>query len=130
VVSTAVAGLQTVLGLAKEVAGPTGVPGLQAGIGSLLLVLDVIKKTYKNADDAENLVKQIKSLTTVLENARMEGTLSREVIDRMDRLSSSAALQSIWVISSHRVSYQLMETALRGGAKDSFTSCSGASPTL
>jgi hypothetical protein len=42
-VSTAVSGLQTILGLAKEVAGPTGVPGLQAGIGGLLLVLDIIK---------------------------------------------------------------------------------------
>jgi hypothetical protein len=42
-VSTAVSGLQTILGLAKEVAGSTGVPGLQAGIGGLLFVLDTIK---------------------------------------------------------------------------------------
>ena len=40
---TARSGLQTILGIAKEVAGISGIPGLQAGIGSVLLLLDVVK---------------------------------------------------------------------------------------
>jgi len=45
----ATSALQTILGLAKEIAGPTGVPGLQAGIGGLLAVLDIIKVTCSNS---------------------------------------------------------------------------------
>jgi hypothetical protein len=41
--STAASGLHTTLQIAKEAAGHAGVPGLQAGITSLLFVLDVIK---------------------------------------------------------------------------------------
>jgi hypothetical protein len=41
--STAVGGLQATLQILKEVAGVTGVPGLQAGIGAFLVVLDVVK---------------------------------------------------------------------------------------
>jgi hypothetical protein len=41
--STAANCLQTILQIAKEVAGSAGAPGLQAGIGGLLVVLDVVK---------------------------------------------------------------------------------------
>jgi hypothetical protein len=41
--STAVTGLQTTLRILKEAVGDAGVPGLQAGVGGLLFVLDVIK---------------------------------------------------------------------------------------
>jgi hypothetical protein len=41
--STAVSGLQTTLSIAKDVTGVAGVPGLQAGISSLLVVIDIIK---------------------------------------------------------------------------------------
>jgi hypothetical protein len=41
--SIAVSGLQTTLSIAKDVAGVAGVPGLQAGISSLLVVIDTIK---------------------------------------------------------------------------------------
>jgi hypothetical protein len=105
-VSTAVSALETILGIAKEVAGATGVPGLQAGIGSLVVVLKITRvtplilcgvetsltseqKTFRNVEGAENLAAQIKSLTTVLESSKRDGTLSPEVMDRMDRLSSS-----------------------------------------
>ena len=49
IVLTAGCALHTILGLAKEVAGPTGVPGLQAGIGGLLSVLNIIKVTCSNS---------------------------------------------------------------------------------
>ena len=41
--SAAVGALQATLQIVNEVAGVTGVPGLQAGISGLLAVLDVIK---------------------------------------------------------------------------------------
>jgi hypothetical protein len=104
-VLTAVSALGTILGIAKEVAGATGVPGLQAGIGSLVVVLKITRvtlilcgvetsltskqKIFRNVEGAENLAAQIMFLTTVLENSKRDGTLSPEVMDRMDRLSSS-----------------------------------------
>jgi hypothetical protein len=41
--SIALGGLQATLQIIKEVAGVTGVPGLQAGLSGLLVVIDVIK---------------------------------------------------------------------------------------
>jgi hypothetical protein len=41
--SIAVNGLQTTLSIAKDVAGVAGVPGLQAGVSSLLVVIDTVK---------------------------------------------------------------------------------------
>jgi hypothetical protein len=41
--STAVSSLQLTLQIVKEAAGDAGVPGLQAGIGGLLLVIEVAK---------------------------------------------------------------------------------------
>jgi hypothetical protein len=41
--SIAVSGLQTTLSIAKDVASVGGLPGLQAGISSLLVVMDTIK---------------------------------------------------------------------------------------
>lgn len=101
--STAISGLEVTLGIAKQVAGSIGVPGLQAGIGGLLFVLDVVKvnfhhaplrilmieqKSYQNADDIEQLAQHIGALVTVLENSKDKGTLSEVVISRIDRLST------------------------------------------
>ena len=47
-VLTAIPALQTILDIAKGVAGATHVPGLQVGIGGLLLVLEIIKVNYFN----------------------------------------------------------------------------------
>jgi hypothetical protein len=44
--SIAVSGLQTTLSIAKDVTGLAGVPGLQAGISSLLVVIDAIKACH------------------------------------------------------------------------------------
>jgi hypothetical protein len=41
--STAVTGFQTTLSISKNAIGLAGVPGLQAGVTSLLVVIDVIK---------------------------------------------------------------------------------------
>jgi hypothetical protein len=41
--STAFAGLQTALNVFKEVAGKTGVPGLQEGVKALVVVLDIMQ---------------------------------------------------------------------------------------
>jgi hypothetical protein len=41
--SIAVSGLQTTLSIAKDIAGVAGVPGLQTGVSSLLVVIDAIK---------------------------------------------------------------------------------------
>jgi hypothetical protein len=48
-VLTAIPALQTILDIAKGVAGATHVPGLQVGIGGLFLVLEIIKVTCFNA---------------------------------------------------------------------------------
>jgi hypothetical protein len=48
-VLTSIPALQTILDIAKGVAGATHVPGLQAGIGGLCLVLEIIKVTSANA---------------------------------------------------------------------------------
>lgn len=40
---TATSGLQAILEIAKQVAGVSGVPGLQAGIGGMVLFIDVVK---------------------------------------------------------------------------------------
>ena len=42
-VGTAVSGLQTILQIAREAAGNNSIPGLQGGIGGLLVVMDVVK---------------------------------------------------------------------------------------
>ena len=42
-IEIAISGLQTILRIVKEAAGNSGVPGLQAGIGSILFVIDVVK---------------------------------------------------------------------------------------
>ena len=47
--STAISGLEVTLGIAKQVAGSIGVPGLQAGICGLLFVLDVVKVNFHHA---------------------------------------------------------------------------------
>jgi hypothetical protein len=44
--STAASCLQAILQIAKDLAGSAGVPGLQAGIGGLLVVLDVVRVCY------------------------------------------------------------------------------------
>jgi hypothetical protein len=49
------------------------------------------QKTFGNVQDAEKLAEQIKSLREVFERSKKEGTLSPEVIDRVDRLASSVA---------------------------------------
>lgn len=41
--STTFAGVQTALSMFKEVAGNTGVPGLQEGIKALVIILDAIE---------------------------------------------------------------------------------------
>ena len=41
--STTFAGVQTALNAFKEVAGKTGVPGLQEGIKALVIVLDAVQ---------------------------------------------------------------------------------------
>ena len=41
--STAFAGVQTAFGLFKEVAGKTGVPGLQEGVKAMVIILDAMQ---------------------------------------------------------------------------------------
>jgi len=55
-------------------------------------------------EDAEKLAQQIRTLTTVLENSKKEGALSPEVVNRMERLSSLAALLHL-VNSTHLFFY-------------------------
>jgi hypothetical protein len=64
--ATVVSGLQLTLNIVREATGNIGVPGLQAGISSLLFVVDVIKvKTLihyhisiaPSNDQAENISK-------------------------------------------------------------------------
>ena len=63
--SAAVSGLQTTLSIAKDVAGVAGVPGLQAGISSLLVAIDTVKVLRVSLrlcflimfDDPENVSK-------------------------------------------------------------------------
>jgi hypothetical protein len=42
-VSTAVAGLRTILRTTEDAAGDAEIPGIQAGIGGLVVVLNIIK---------------------------------------------------------------------------------------
>jgi hypothetical protein len=60
--STAVCGLQRTLSIAKNITGLAGVPGLLAGISTLLVVIDIIKARHISLrlsllvtfDDSEN----------------------------------------------------------------------------
>jgi hypothetical protein len=91
-----------ILRIAKEVAVGAGVPGLQAGIGSLLFVLGVVKvnthhahlltlmiaqKSYQNAGNIEQLAQRVDELTTILQKSKYRGTLSKGAIDRVDHLA-------------------------------------------
>ncbi|KAJ7112462.1 hypothetical protein C8R44DRAFT_882232 [Mycena epipterygia] len=73
---TLYSGLLTVLGIAKEAASNAGVPGLVIGITGLQSLLDAIQKTSQNADDVEDLLKHLKRLAEVLDNAKKRGSIS------------------------------------------------------
>jgi hypothetical protein len=105
--STAFIALQKALELFQEVAGTTGVPGLQEGVKGLTILLAAIQvrlsrhsfpssrsqmdpplqKTSQNSDDMESLAKRIQELHVMLQKASSGGTLSPAMTDRIDRLS-------------------------------------------
>ncbi|TDL16640.1 hypothetical protein BD410DRAFT_615445 [Rickenella mellea] len=85
--STAVKALQTTLSIAKDAAGSSGVPGLQAGISGLLFVMDVVKKTCQNTKDVEELAKHIESMNNILLTAKDGGRLSSAIVARIDKFS-------------------------------------------
>ncbi|TDL19688.1 hypothetical protein BD410DRAFT_773626 [Rickenella mellea] len=85
--TTLVNGLQTTLTVAKEVAGNVGVPGLQAGISALLVIIDVAKKTSQNVQDIEQLAKHIDSLCKILSDQRDGRPLSPDIIARIQKFS-------------------------------------------
>jgi hypothetical protein len=105
---TVITGLQTTLRIVNETAANAGVPGLQTGISSLILVLDAIKvgilytfsylpvmlkqKTSQNSEDVEKFAQQIAGLNTFLENMKNRGAFPQAVIERIGRLSTYVAL--------------------------------------
>ena len=115
--STAFAGVQTAFGLFKEVAGKTGVPGLQEGVKAMVIILDAMqvrlniyisvaspiqpphlcsKKTSQNTDDIESFAKRIEALTETLEKAIEGGALlSKSMLGRIDRLSKYVVIYII-----------------------------------
>ncbi|KAJ7165435.1 hypothetical protein C8R43DRAFT_210760 [Mycena crocata] len=88
---SACAGLRTVLLAAKEASGNAGVPGLPVGLGGLLLVLDVIRKTTQNIEDIEALAGHIESLTRILSHATETEARTEVVDDRLNGLVSILA---------------------------------------
>ncbi|TDL19736.1 hypothetical protein BD410DRAFT_403326 [Rickenella mellea] len=85
--SNLVNGLQTTLRVAKNVAGNLGVPGLQAGISAILVIVDVAKKTSQNVQDVEKLAKHIDALCKILLNWRDGQRVSPEIVSRIENIS-------------------------------------------
>ncbi|KAF7975921.1 hypothetical protein HWV62_8186 [Athelia sp. TMB] len=92
--SKAFAGVQGALAIFKEVAGKTGVPGLQEGVSGLIAVLAAVK----NTDDVQALTKRIQDLAEMLKKATDDDKpVSKEMQERIDRLAQA------WVKSGERV---------------------------
>jgi len=120
--STAFAGLQTALNVFKEVAGKTGVPGLQEGVKALGVVLNAMQKTSQNAEDVESFTNRIEKLTEMLKRAT-EGNapLPQPMLQRIDRLSETwiASGKDVQSIGSRRylkrlINYDIDARAISG----------------
>ncbi|KAJ7924659.1 hypothetical protein B0H13DRAFT_1977327, partial [Mycena leptocephala] len=83
---TACSGLSSVLGIAKDAASNSGIPGLATALGSLQYLLDAIQKTSQNAEDIKELSKRVERLNSVLRSA---SNLSPAALDRMKKLAST-----------------------------------------
>ncbi|KAJ7842056.1 hypothetical protein B0H13DRAFT_2365401 [Mycena leptocephala] len=81
---TACSGLSSVLGIAKDAASNSGIPGLATALGGLQYLLKAIQKTSQNAEDVKELSKRIERLISVLRSA---SNLSPAALDRMEKLA-------------------------------------------
>jgi len=95
--SSAFSALRISLDMFKEVAGLTGVPGLQDGVKALVILLDAVQKTAQNTDDVQSLAGRIEGLATLLTKATSEGPLSANMRDRVDRLART------WMLTVEKV---------------------------
>ncbi|KAF8587953.1 WD40 repeat-like protein [Ramaria rubella] len=100
--------------LTKAITKDVGIalPGLQAGLGGLLFVLNAIQKTFQNADDIEQLSKRLEKLLSILENAKKGRTLSPLIANRIDRFSETwnADIESLKKIASRSIVRRLART--------------------
>ncbi|KAJ7920175.1 hypothetical protein B0H13DRAFT_2425626 [Mycena leptocephala] len=84
---SACSALRRVLLSAKDVSASVGVPGLSIAVAGLILVLDVIQKTVRNAEDIEDLTKHLENLMWTLSQATERGAVSHAGVNRIDRLA-------------------------------------------
>ncbi|EKM55849.1 uncharacterized protein PHACADRAFT_28853 [Phanerochaete carnosa HHB-10118-sp] len=82
VADAALSGLQEALEMAADVAGDTGVPGLQSGLTALAGILAKIKT---NIDDAKSLTERIDAFKAVLKEVRQipSDQVPRQLRDQM-----------------------------------------------
>ncbi|TFK40513.1 hypothetical protein BDQ12DRAFT_456013 [Crucibulum laeve] len=82
-------GLRTTLSVVKDAAGNVGVPGLQAGIGGLGVIIDAGLTLLDNSESAERLLQRISELDAVIQNVKgtTEEHIPQAVFARLNRLS-------------------------------------------